>query len=384
MNTSAHHGDQRELLTRAALAPGAVAREAFCRWYADNADRRHPDPIALRWLPLIAWNLRSEPLLDGERRYLRDIQRGLCAANLRLLGTTTVVLERLAEVGVRLMLLKGAALGLTVYEAPSGRPLGDIDVLVPPDQVATARQVLAVNGWRAKRSANTDDLIWCHATGWDQPSGGSLDLHWHLIPECCWPDADTNVWRRAQPIRLDGQSLLVPAPADQLLHVCVHGLRWSPVQSGHWIADAARIIRHDRAVIDWRVLIDEAGRRRLSFQVSEALRRVVAVGHTPVPDAVLRRLTATQAAWRERMECRVKERPVAGAGGMFLLWCGWRRACQAANGRGPGWLRYLAASVGVPSRWHLVPWAARHARARLTAIGGRLPSRRRLRPLNAP
>jgi hypothetical protein len=177
--------------------------------------------------------------------------------------------------------------------------------------------------------------------------------------------------------------MLAPAAADQLLHVCVHGLRWSPVQSDHWVADAVRIIRHDPDAIDWTVLLDEAGRRRLTFQVSEALRRVVAVGDAPVPDTVLRQLTARRVSWQERMECRVKERPVASAGGVFLLWCGWRRTCGAAQGRRPGWLRYLAASVGVPSRWQLVPWAVRHARARLTTIRGRSASRRPPRPVTA-
>jgi len=65
---------------------------------------------------------------------------------------------------------------------------------------------------------------------------------------------------------------VVPAAADLLFHICVHGLRWSPVHSGHWVANAVRIIQRGGERLDWDVLIAEAAHRRLGLQMTHALR----------------------------------------------------------------------------------------------------------------
>ena len=156
---------------------------------------------------------------------------------------------------------------------------------------------------------------------------------------------------------------LVLSPADQLLHVCLHGLRWSPVQAGHWVADASRIIAHAGASLQWDVLVDEARTRRLALQMSETLQVVRDAAGAPVPDGVFASLAADRPTWRDRLECRAKSGPVASLGGLFLIWSTWSRVARG-SGRTPAPMRYLAASVGVPSPRALVPWAIAHARRR--------------------
>ena len=157
------------------------------------------------------------------------------------------------------------------------------------------------------------------------------------------------------------RTAVVPAPADLLFHICVHGLRWSPVHSGHWVADAVRIIRSAGERLDWDVVLSEAERRRLGLQMTQALAVVRERGHVDVPRAVIEKLERQPASWRDRLECRLKGRPVQSVGGLFVIWTAWRRSAAAARKDGqqsPPWTRFLAATLGV---------------ATTMAIGGLLP-----------
>ena len=57
------------------------------------------------------------------------------------------VLSRLAAAGISVVLLKGAALRLSVYKDPVERQFGDVDVLVPPEQIAAAIPALEASGY---------------------------------------------------------------------------------------------------------------------------------------------------------------------------------------------------------------------------------------------
>ncbi len=360
----------RDALMRAALGTPRVALEAWRQWTGSGADPR-ADPIARRWLPLVGWNLRATEAAATSGGLFHEVQREMWAANARLLAAAGPALAALSAADVPWMLLKGAALGRTVYEVSALRPIGDVDVLVPPARAAAARAALADLGWRPLRQVGERDVMLCH--GVDLRSGpyGALDIHWYLLHECCWPGADAGLWARARAIGSGGDTTLVLGPADQLLHTCVHGLRWSPVHSGHWVADAARILSRADDVVEWDVLIEEARRRGVTLQVFEALSAVRRLAGSSVPDDVLRRLAATRVTWRDRVECHAKGRPVVSAGGLFVIWCGWRRAVRHGPPRDrPAWLRYLAAAVGLESPWRLPAWAGRHLLARLRSLVG--------------
>ena len=53
----------------------------------------------------------------------------------------------MAEVGVKLVLLKGAAYILGELPAGEGRLISDIDLLVPEKDLARAEEILCEYGW---------------------------------------------------------------------------------------------------------------------------------------------------------------------------------------------------------------------------------------------
>lgn len=359
----------RDTLMSAGLDPSGAALESWRRWERSGADAR-TDPVARRWLPLIGRNLRDAPVDPPVRAMFAEARRHAWASNLRLLDAARPALELLTAAGIRTMLLKGAVLANPPYYEPGLRPIGDVDVLVEPIHAHAATRLLEESGWVAWRRPSERDLLLTHALNLWRPPHGALDVHWHLLAECRWEGADEGVWQRAQPMPSMTPTTVVPSAADLLFHICVHGLRWSPVHAGHWVADAVGIIQTAGGRLDWDVVIAEAARRRLGLQMAHALDVVRERGHVDVPQAVSTRLKQQPVSWRDRLECRLKGRPMLGAG-HFVIWTAWRRsaaAARAAGRRPPSWTRFLAATLGVATPAALVGWFAERSWALTRAV----------------
>jgi hypothetical protein len=351
----------RDDLLLSALAPPAIALAAWRRWVAWQTDPAN-DPVAARWLPLVGWHLDHSALNERSRRWLDDARRGTWVANMRAWTAAEPALDRLESEGIEYVVLKGAALAWTVYDSIMLRPFGDLDVLVRPEAATRASTLLEADGWESAHRVPSSDLESLHAINYTQAPDGALDLHRYALRECCWSDVDAGFWRRSVTATVGGRRARVLSPADQLLHVCVHGLRWNPVHSSHWVADATRIIAQVGASIDWPTLVEEARRRDLVFQVHEALRFVRRVTRAPVPDAALSALATGRVSWRDRIECHVKTRPLHGPGGLLLMWYDWRRLRTRPSPI--GFARYLAHSMRLASPWQLFPRSLQILRSR--------------------
>jgi hypothetical protein len=136
------------------------------------------------------------------------------------------------------VLLKGAALALTVYGSFVARPMSDVDLLVPRDEVMRAHEALIAFGW-AEGEDNTPEFYEGHHHLQPlvdaQGTGTSLELHTSLFFEG-HPFAFTSddIRRRAARVVVRGRTVLVPSVHDQLLHLCLH-FAWSHMMAtGAW------------------------------------------------------------------------------------------------------------------------------------------------------
>jgi hypothetical protein len=335
------------LLRRAALGPPAQATAAWREWL-----RRPPgsaaDEGARPWLPLVWWNLREAGVDEGSLRALRQIHTAAWGGTLRLVAGALPAVRALEEAGISTLLLKGLALTYTVYPRPGLRTFGDVDVLVEPKAAQDAGALLARLGWHPIRPVAEPTQRLRHSLGLVNGGGVQVDLHWHALAECCADDADHGFWQRAGTLRLGPLTTKVLSPPDQLLHVAIHGLRWTAADSALWIADAVAILRHEGASFDWNRLVDEARRRRLTFQMGRALDVLRRAGLVDVPLAVTAALAAPPAGWLERLEYRAKAAPPSPARLLFLFWCVQARATPgwSAFTRTAAFARYLPAFAG--------------------------------------
>jgi hypothetical protein len=165
-------------------------------------------------------------------------------------------IDTLAAAEIEPVLLKGAALALTVYGSFVARPMTDVDLLVPRDDVLRARDALLTAGWRAGTD-NTPEFYEGHQHLQplvdSQGTGTSLELHTSLFFEG-HPFALTSddIRDRAEQVVVRGRAVLVPSVHDQLLHLCLH-FAWSHMMAtGAWRAfrDLDALLRTGR--VDWK------------------------------------------------------------------------------------------------------------------------------------
>ncbi len=356
--------DTRDALIAAALDEPQRALQAWSRLAITSLEDR--DRIATRWLSLIALNIGNHLRDEQSRQILERATREAWAYNVRHLSAVRPVVSEMRQAGLDPVLLKGAALAVTVYPHAGARVVGDIDILVRPHQWLAACNLLVNLGWESPSSG--DDPAAAHARNFVSRSGTALDLHRYLLPECAWDDADDTAWTRIQPVRSDLIDAGALGAADQLVHTCVHGIRWSPVHAAVWLADVAYLVRDAGQRLDWDAVVAEARRRGLSFQIRRCLQLAQELARVEVPPDTLETL-GDDASFSEAIECWSKVRPVLGPAGLLTYWFGWRRRRQ----RTPvGFLDYVAGVAGTGSRQALGPWLLRQVRRR-RAVGFRDP-----------
>ena len=306
--------ERQQLLLRAALASPPVAIEAW-RQIGSAVELDALDLGSRRLLPLVWSNLRSHGVdvdaLAGRYQSARS-------ANQALLAQLGELLRCLHDAGIPTVVLKGTALLVSAYPDIGLRPMSDVDVLVPVGRVADASRTLEAQGWRPSSPVTPVMLRLTHAAPFVHATRVSVDLHWHVFEECCQPDDDDELWEASAPVAIEGAMTRIPAPEDQLLHVCVHGEKWVRVPGLRWVADAMALIRHSG--IRWERLVDQAVRRRFVLRMRAQLDYLRSVFDAPIPPAALARLAAAPVSSMERFEqrwsVRDRRRPW-----VLVYWC---------------------------------------------------------------
>jgi hypothetical protein len=306
--------EEQQLWLQAALAPPPAAVEAWHRIHP-VLERDSRDPGSERLLPLVWANIRPDGPAGARlvERHERARQQ-----NERLLGQLREVLRPLHDRAIPTVLLKGMALVASAYRDPATRPMSDIDVLVPLGQVAEATRRIQDAGWRPAAPVTSTMTRLVHSMPFSHAEHPPLDLHWHVFEECCRPADDDDFWAQSVPATIGGVPVRIPAPEDQLLHVCVHGEKWVRIPGVRWIADAVMLIRH--TAVRWDRLVAQAVARRFVLRMRAQLTYLRNTWDAPVPPAALSMLEAAPVSWLERFEHRLgvrdRRRPWA-----LVYWC---------------------------------------------------------------
>ena len=261
---------------------------------------------------------------------LERLRRLSAQRNLRMTGQLVRILEALERHGIETLPVKGPALAQDLYDDPSVRMSGDLDILVRPRAAAAARRLLLANGFEdegsyserlLRRGAREGEVHLRRRDG--EPM---VDLHWRLtVGHSAREISADRLLAGARSIRVLGRELRAPGEADQLLLTALHGARheWRPLELR--LAVAVQVARLPAAA--WPDLLGAA--RELG-----CLRRVlVGVAHAcrpfpvAVPAAVLRGLARDPVApGYARYLCRTAGGAGEAAGG----------AGEAAGGAGGG------------------------------------------------
>ncbi len=210
--------------------------------------------------PLVYAALQSTklPVPDPIRATLR---MGYLAAVTRteacLEPTLRRLLPGLESLGLKPIVLKGAALAYTAYADPVYRTMADIDLLLPCDQMARAEDALRELGFSTDGDApepGHHHLRPRYSAEW--PLG--VEIHHHLLPESNRYQIDPDgYWTRCQTAEVAGVEARVLAPEDALHFACVHlayahRYRWFPLRS---LIDVLAITTSANLDLDWSLFV---------------------------------------------------------------------------------------------------------------------------------
>ncbi|MBA4175921.1 MAG: hypothetical protein C0505_05085 [Leptothrix sp. (in: Bacteria)] len=212
----------------------------------------------------------------------------------------------LGDLGVPVMLLKGAAYVMAPEPLGRGRMFGDIDVLVPRQALGEVESALMLDGWVSAKADDYDQRYyrqWMHEI---PPMthihrGTVIDVHHTILPLTARNAPDpAQIVARARPVP-GLPALCVPAPEDLLIHSVTHLVHEGELHNGlrdlHDIDGMLRGFGAEPAF--WGRLVANAAGNDLAGPLVLGLRLAQAVFDSPVPEATLATLDAAAAPpWR--------------------------------------------------------------------------------------
>ena len=342
----------QELLLRAALLEREPALAAWDEWRRTvNLDVI--DYGSHRMVPQLYRNLQrlgvKDPLMDR----LKGVYRYYLYKNEILMHRIGALLAAFEEAKIQTMVLKGAALIQLYYRESGLRPMLDADVLVHARDAERAMEVLMKSQWKPLRYDQPQMRIpIVHSTPFEDSGGRQVDLHWHLFWECFNAKEDDDYWEAAVPIKIGGVQTLALSSTDQLLHTCWHGARWNEVPPIRWVADALSILGKSAGEIDWTSLFKKSLRHRIVLPVKDSLEYLKKSFDAPVPDTVLKSMSAVRISKMERENYEVTLNPMAPpTTGKILrmLYYDYRWLSSSTSSR----IKMLVFAKHLQSRWNI-------------------------------
>lgn len=226
--------------------------------------------------------------------------------NLRMMRLLSRIGRALNEADVEVLLLKGAALNLTLYERPDERVMDDLDLLVRPEDIDTACAALeGLGGLRGKSQVREEFFPTFHyeieyTLGRIYPV--KVDLHVRPFRPLRYSQtvpADA-FWADAEVIAVGAASMLHPAPDDMLIHLATHcAIHGNGRES--WLTDMARWIERYGDEIDWGRFVEKASSWRLVYAIHFALEAVERKLGVAIPAAASAALDESRVTWRDRL-----------------------------------------------------------------------------------
>ena len=239
-------GDHDKLL-KAVLLEDEKAAQALAREWLDANDI---DIVSFReHRLLIALLARFGKALEDHTYYPRiaGLQRMLWTRTLMHLRDARPALSAIAESGVPILLIKGAARLADGGTGKSGRASHDLDIVVHPDDAPRAFAILDAHGWTSSSGRSNAriarEIRAFRALNMYKGRFGDIDLHLYPFhPHQGGPEDDRRLWSEALHGDLDGIPVRLPTPEQRIALAIAHG-GLDAHNHSDWLCDIAAIFR---------------------------------------------------------------------------------------------------------------------------------------------
>ncbi len=213
----------------------------------------------------------SDAVPRSELPRLRSAYRENASKALWFTSELVRILHHLRNRGIEAIPHKGPALAHLLYGDVTARQFSDLDVLVRPTDVVRAKAALAELGYLPEINLTPRQEHAYIDSGYEYSFNGPhgdhlLELQWRLLPRFYAVDLDTDdLFRKARPIDLAGQSFPGLCADGLLLALCIHAAKHVWVQLS-WLCDIARLI--ESTELKWGEVYKHAQRLGIARIVS--------------------------------------------------------------------------------------------------------------------
>jgi len=171
--------------------------------------------------------------------------------NLRIRHSLNRIISELADRGIEVIVLKGAALAYTIWPHMATRQMHDIDIVVPMERVRETLDVLLELGyqktrdfpveWHLKHTKELSALV-------EPKSGIEIEVHYRFFsPNSRLRIDETPFWLNASSKEFGEVFAKVLASEELFVYLCLH------VSVGHFLKD------NMRSLLDIKLLIEVSG-----------------------------------------------------------------------------------------------------------------------------
>ncbi|MFQ5768909.1 MAG: nucleotidyltransferase family protein [bacterium] len=192
-------------------------------------------------------------LFNLKKYYLDTIGR-----NVVVFDELKIVLTLLQQAGIKAVVLKGPALIATVYKDWGLRWIGDIDLLVPENDLFKAQDYLISRGYVQDKQMTRQKYAHHHLIGIRSKKNSiRIELHWTLNVNPLFKLDVNMIWNRVKKCTINDCSTLILSPEDTLLHVCLHHC-YNNIHNLYYksVYDITAVIQHYGNSINWALFIN--------------------------------------------------------------------------------------------------------------------------------
>jgi hypothetical protein len=185
--------------------------------------------------------------------------------------------------------------------------------------------------------------------------GYEIDLHWHVMAECCYDNADNFFWSQIQPFNSGTINTNSLNASDLLLHTCVHGVRWNAVPPLRWIVDALMIMKYPGVTIDWDRIYEAAQNFRVNLHMIQTLGYLKKEFKAPIPDGILSKFDSAPVSKLELKENSVRMNRKDIIGGWIADYYHYRVYSRITESK-ITFIRLLYLPLFFKNIWGIVSW----------------------------
>lgn len=246
-------------------------------------------------------------------KHLENIYLATAVQSRASLSEVESLSHRLGDAKLQVMAIQGLSI-VDIYAEPGLRPLGDVDLMVPPDSKGRFRKVL----WEAGYTLPDFRYVDLYTKG-----GLWIDIHTHILNldriksrKYLFPEDLTSLWERAVPFSEKLPLFLRPEPVDNFIALAAHALKHSYSRL-IWLVDLHELLLKG---LSWQKLTVRARFWRQEKVVLYALILIEGFFHLDVPIKVKDDLGAKRLNGLEKHVIRLTIEGFSSGQTCYVLW----------------------------------------------------------------